>query len=141
MLVDAPVHVSRARDMDSRNDAHDLDARNNQGSSTSTRINVENEVAAVGRAEHRHVDPPAGARVDQEDDLLLEVEWLASDHKKPAAALEFDKGIRKQHAGYPADVSAGNIEQQPLLAVVFHGKQSQWQNPRLFRSIVSVGSI
>ena len=65
MLVDAPVHVSRARDMDSRNDTHDLDARNDQGSSTSTtRISVENEVALVGGAKHRHVDPPAGARVD-----------------------------------------------------------------------------
>jgi hypothetical protein len=93
MLVDAPVHVPRTHDMDSRNNTHDLDARNNQRSST--RINIENKVSFVGRVKHRQVNPPAGARVDQEDNLLSEVKWLVSDHEKPAGVLEFDKGIWK----------------------------------------------
>lgn len=47
----------------------------------------------------------AGAWVDEERSLFLEVAWFVPDHEKPPVVLECAGGVWKYVATYAADVS------------------------------------
>lgn len=97
-------------------------------------VDIEHEEPVAGGTERRQVQPSAGALVDEEDSLLLEVQRLGLDHEEPPAVLEGAGSIWDHGATHSADLLGCHIEQEPLVRIALHGEQGHGEL-HLFRTV------